>query len=91
MQLYATRLSINAFETDDTDTTLFDITILPSDVAKIRVLLQFSKIVDAENRILAIEVCPTYEFTQLILSFGFDVKVLEPEPFKQEILAIYTP
>ncbi len=107
MQLYATRLSINAFETDDTDTTLFDVTIPPSDVAKIRVLLQFSKkqypyivskplhhsqeIVDAENRILAIEVCPTYEFTQLILSFGFDVKVLEPEPFKQEILAIYTP
>ena len=28
-----------------------------------------------------------YMFTQLILSFGFDVKVLEPEPFKQEILS----
>ena len=82
---------------------VFGVTIPPSDVKKIRVLLQFSKkqypyivskplhhsqeIVDADNRILAVEVRPTYEFTQLILSFGFDVKVLEPEPFKQEILA----
>lgn len=82
---------------------VFGVTIPPSDVEKIRVLLQFSKkqypyivskplhhsqeIVDAENCILAVEVRPTYEFTQLILSFGFDVKVLEPEPFKQEILA----
>lgn len=82
---------------------VFGVTIPPSDVEKIRVLLQFSKkqypyivskplhhsqeIVDAENRILAVEVRPTYEFTQLILSFGFDVKVIGPEPFKQEILA----
>lgn len=82
---------------------VFGVTIPPSDVEKIRVLLQFSKkqypyivskplhhsqeIVDAENRILAVEVRPTYEFTQLILSFGFDVKVLGPEPFKQEILS----
>lgn len=82
---------------------VFGVKIPPSDVEKIRVLLQFSKkqypyivskplhhsqeIVDAENRILAVEVRPTYEFTQLILSFGFDVKVLGPEPFKQEILA----
>ena len=82
---------------------VFGVTIPPSDVEKIRALLQFSKkqypyivskplhhsqeIVDADNRILAVEVRPTYEFTQLILSFGFDVKVLEPEPFKQEILA----
>ena len=82
---------------------VFGVTIPPPDVEKIRVLLQFSKkqypyivskplhhsqeIVDAENRILAVEVRPTYEFTQLILSFGFDVKVLGPEPFKQEILA----
>lgn len=82
---------------------VFGVTIPPSDVEKIRVLLQFSKkqypyivskplhhsqeIVDADNRILAVEVRPTYEFTQLILSFGFDVKVLGPEPFKQEILA----
>ena len=82
---------------------VFGVTIPPSDVEKIRALLQFSKkqypyivskplhhsqeIVDAENRILAVEVRPTYEFTQLILSFGFDVKVIGPEPFKQEILA----
>lgn len=82
---------------------VFGVTIPPSDVEKIRVLLQFSKkqypyivskplhhsqeIVDAENSILAVEVRPTYVFTQLILSFGFDVKVLGPEPFKQEILA----
>ena len=82
---------------------VFGVTIPPSDVEKIRVLLQFSKkqypyivskplhhsqeIVDAGNRILAVGVRPTYEFTQLILSFGFDVKVLGPEPFKQEILA----
>lgn len=82
---------------------VFGVTIPPSDVEKIKVLLQFSKkqypyivskplhhsqeIVDAENRILAVEVRPTYEFTQLILSLGFDVKVLGPEPFKQEILA----
>ena len=82
---------------------VFGVTIPPSDVEKIRVLLQFSKkqypyivskplhhsqeIVDADNRILAVEVRPTYEFTQLILPFGFDVQVLEPEPFKQEILA----
>lgn len=82
---------------------VFGVTIPPSDVEKIRVLLQFSKkqypyivskplhhsqeIVDADNRILAVEVRPTYEFTQLILLFGFDVKVLEPEPFKQEILS----
>ena len=62
---------------------VFGVTIPPSDVEKIRVLLQFSKkqypyivskplhhsqeIVDAENRILAVEVRPTYEFTQLIL------------------------
>lgn len=62
---------------------VFGVTIPPSDVEKIRVLLQFSKkqypyivskplhhsqeIVDADNRILAVEVRPTYEFTQLIL------------------------
>ena len=78
------------------------VTIPPSDVEKIRVVLQFSKkqypyivskplhhsqeIVDDENCILAVEVRPTYEFTQLILSFGKDVKVLEPEPYRQEII-----
>ena len=78
---------------------VFGVTIPPSDVEKIRVVLQFSKkqypyivskplhhsqeIVDC---ILAVEVRPTYEFTQLILSFGKDVKVLEPEPYRQEII-----
>ena len=81
---------------------VFGVTIPPSDVEKIRVVLQFSKkqypyivskplhhsqeIVDDENCILAVEVRPTYEFTQLILSFGKDVKVLEPAPYRQEII-----
>ena len=81
---------------------VFGVTIPPSDVKKIRVVLQFSKkqypyivskplhhsqkIVDDENRILAVEVRPTYEFTQLILSFGKDVNVLEPAPYRQEII-----
>lgn len=81
---------------------VFGVTIPPSDVEKIRVVLQFSKkqypyivskplhhsqkIVDDENCILAVEIRPTYEFTQLILSFGKDVKVLEPEPYRQEII-----
>ena len=80
---------------------VFGVTIPPSDVEKIRVVLQFSpkqypyivskplhhsqEIVDDENCILSVEVRPTYEFTQLILSFGKDVKVLEPEPYSQEI------
>ena len=81
---------------------VFGVTIPPSDVEKIKVVLQFSKkqypyivskplhhsqeIVDDENCILAVEVRPTYEFTQLILSFGKDVKVLEPAPYRQEII-----
>ena len=81
---------------------VFGVTIPPSDVEKIKVVLQFSKkqypyivskplhhsqkIVDDENCILAVEVRPTYEFTQLILSFGKDVKVIEPEPYRQEII-----
>ena len=31
------------------------------------------------KNILAVEVRPTYEFTQLILSFGKDVEVLKPK------------
>ena len=81
---------------------VFGVTIPPTGVAKIRVVLQFSRkqypyivskplhhsqeIVDDENCILAVEVRPTYEFTQLILSFGKDVKVLGPESFRQEII-----
>ena len=82
---------------------VFGVTIPPADVEKIRVVLQFSKkqypyiaskplhhsqvIIDNENGIIAVEVRPTYEFIQLILSFGSDVRVLEPEPFKKEIIA----
>ena len=82
---------------------VFGVTIPPSDVEKIRVVLQFSKkqypyiiskplhlsqkIVDEDKCILAVEVRPTYEFTQLILSFGSDVKVLEPAIYREEIIA----
>ena len=82
---------------------VFGVTIPPTDVEKIRVVLQFSKkqypyivskplhhsqeIVDDDNCILAVEVRPTYEFTQLVLSFGADVKVLEPTEYREEIIA----
>lgn len=82
---------------------VFGVTIPPADVQKIRVVLQFSKkqypyivskplhhsqeIVDEENCIIAVEVRPTYEFTQLILSFGSDVKVLKPTAYREEIIA----
>lgn len=81
---------------------VFGVTIPPDDVEKISVVLQFSKrqypyivskpihhtqkIIDDEECILSVELRPTYEFTQLILSFGYDVKVLEPETYKQEII-----
>ena len=81
---------------------VFGVTIPPAEVEKIRVVLQFSKkqypyiaskplhhsqeIIDSEKGIIAVEVRPTYEFTQLILSFGSDVKVLSPEPYKEEII-----
>lgn len=82
---------------------VFGVTIPPEGVRKIRVVLQFSpkqypyitskplhhsqEIVDEKNCILAVEIRPNYEFTQLILSFGRDVKVLEPESYRQEIIA----
>lgn len=82
---------------------VFGVTIPPADVEKIRVELQFSpkqypyivskplhhsqEIMDDENRIIAVEVRPTYEFTQLILSFGADVTVLAPASYQQEIIA----
>ena len=81
---------------------VFGVTIPPDDVEKIQVVLQFSKrqypyivskpihhtqkIINDEECILSVELRPTYEFTQLILSFGYDVKVLEPETYKQEII-----
>ena len=80
---------------------VFGVTIPPSDVEKIKVVLQFSKkqypyivskplhhsqeIVDDENCILSVEVRPTYEFTQLILSFGKDVEVLKPAWLRRQI------
>lgn len=78
------------------------VTIPNEDVEKIKVVLQFSKnqfpyiaskplhhsqqIIDAENGTLSIEVRPNYELNQLILGFGFDVEVLEPESYRQEII-----
>ena len=37
------------------------------------------------RNILAVEVRPTYEFTQLILSFGKDVEVLKPKWLRRQI------
>ena len=38
-----------------------------------------------EERIISIDVRPNNELIAQILSFGPDVKVLSPEPFKQQI------
>lgn len=81
---------------------VFGVTIPPPEIEKIRVVMQFSEkqypyitskpihhsqtIVDADNHIIAVELRPTYEFTQLVLSFGPDIKVLEPESYKREIV-----
>ena len=78
------------------------VTIPNEDVEKIKVVLKFSKnqfpyiaskplhhsqqVIDAENGILSIEVRPNYELTQLILGFGYDVEVLEPESYRQQII-----
>lgn len=77
------------------------VTIPKDDVEKIRLVLKFSnaqfpyitskplhhsqEILDNEKCILAIEVRPTYELDQLILSFGPDVEVLEPTEYKEYI------
>ena len=77
------------------------VTIPVESVKKEHIVLQFSKhqfpyiaskplhlsqeILDAENCILSIDVRPNYELTQLILSFGPDVKVLSPDNFRDEI------
>ena len=37
------------------------------------------------RNILAVEVRPTYEFTQLILSFGKDVEVLKPAWLRRQL------
>jgi predicted DNA-binding transcriptional regulator YafY len=77
------------------------VTIPKADVEKIRIVLQFSKgqfpyitskplhpsqeILSEEECKLAIEVRPTYELDQLILSFGPDVEVLEPTEYREYI------
>lgn len=82
------------------------VTIPKDDVQKLKIVLQFSKnqfpyiaskplhhsqtIIDEENGILSIEVRPTYELSQLILSFGNDVEVLEPTSYRNEIIQIIT-
>lgn len=82
------------------------VTIPKDDVEKLKIVLQFSKnqfpyiaskplhhsqtIIDEEKCILSIEVRPTYELSQLILSFGNDVEVLEPASYRDEIIKIIT-
>lgn len=77
------------------------VTIPNGDVAKIRIVLQFSKsqfpyvtskplhlsqqIISQEDCTLSIEVRPNYELDQLILSFGPDVEVLEPTEYREHI------
>lgn len=77
------------------------VTIPHADVEKIKVVLRFSKnqfpyvaskpmhhsqaILDKESRTLSIEVRPTYELEQQILSFGPDVEVLEPQSYREYI------
>ena len=77
------------------------VTIPKADVEKIRIVLQFTKgqfpyitskplhpsqeILSDEDCKLAIEVRPTYELDQLILSFGPDVEVLEPTEYREYI------
>lgn len=77
------------------------VTIPKADVEKIRIVLQFMKgqfpyitskplhpsqeILSDEECKLAIEVRPTYELDQLILSFGPDVEVLEPTEYREYI------
>lgn len=41
---------------------------------------------DPENRTISIEVIPNKELFQLLLSFGSDVEVLEPEMVKEELI-----
>lgn len=43
------------------------------------------RIVDRENCIVAIDVIPNRELEALILSYGDDVEVLEPEDFRKQI------
>lgn len=78
------------------------VTIPNEESEKIKIVLQFSKnqfpyiaskplhysqkVIDEEKCMLSIEVRPNYELNQLILGFGSDVEVLEPESYRQEII-----
>lgn len=82
------------------------VTIPKDDVKKLKIVLRFSKnqfpyiaskplhrsqtIIDEEKCIISIDVRPTYELSQLILSFGNDVEVLEPASYRDEIIKIIT-
>lgn len=46
------------------------------------------KIVDAENHIVTIDVIPNKELESLILSYGIDVEVLEPQHLREKIAQI---
>ena len=77
------------------------VTIPKDDVVKVRIVLKFSKaqfpyitskplhqsqaIISEDDCTLAIEVRPTYELDQLILSFGPDIEVLEPTEYREYI------
>lgn len=77
---------------------------IPKDKEVVRVKLQFSphrypyiiskplhesmRIIDNDNRIVAIDVIPNRELTSLILSYGSDAMVLEPQSFRNEVAEI---
>ena len=44
--------------------------------------------VDVENRVIEISVIPNRELESLILSYGKDVQVLEPESFRHQIAEV---
>ena len=43
------------------------------------------KIIDKNNRIVSVDVIPNKELESLILSFGNDVEILEPERLRNKI------
>ena len=43
------------------------------------------KIIDKDNRIISVDVIPNKELESLILSFGNDVEILEPEHLRNKI------